>query len=294
MCADFLPSRKRAAAVCVPDGKPLADALRRITHLGIGAHQDDLEIMAYHGIAACFGDEARWFGGIICTDGAGSPRAGGFAGYSDAQMKDQRRREQEEAARIGEYGVMAQLGYPSAAVKGSERSSLEDDLVALLERACPEVVYTHSPADRHETHVAVALASLRALRRLPDDARPRAVYGCEGWGSLDWLDDDDAVVLDVGAHPELAERLVAVFASQIAGGKRYDLAAAGRRRANATFRASHDVDVLEQAWLAMDLTPLLGEGAPDVETFVGARIERFAAGVKDRLQRYRETRPRVR
>ena len=27
----------------VPDGKPVADALPRITHLGIGAHQDDLD-----------------------------------------------------------------------------------------------------------------------------------------------------------------------------------------------------------------------------------------------------------
>ena len=32
----------------VPDGAPLPAALARTTHLGIGAHPDDLEIMACH------------------------------------------------------------------------------------------------------------------------------------------------------------------------------------------------------------------------------------------------------
>ena len=36
----------------VPDGSDLSSALARTTHLAIGAHQDDLEIFAYHGIAA--------------------------------------------------------------------------------------------------------------------------------------------------------------------------------------------------------------------------------------------------
>ena len=111
------------ASTLVADGAPLDEAFRRITHLGIGAHQDDLEIMAYHGIACCFGDDARWFGGITCTDGAGSPRAGSFADFSDGQMKEARRREQEEAARLGQYGVMVQLGYPSATIRGAAMRS---------------------------------------------------------------------------------------------------------------------------------------------------------------------------
>ena len=43
------------ADVFVPDGLPPAAALARTTHLAIAAHQDDIEIMAYHGIAECFG-----------------------------------------------------------------------------------------------------------------------------------------------------------------------------------------------------------------------------------------------
>jgi len=270
----------------VPDGLPLDDALRRTTHVGIGAHQDDLEIMAYHGIAECFADDARWFGGITCTDGAGSPRAGAFTDFSDEQMKEARRREQEEAAQLGKYGVMVQLGYPSAAIKGAEASALEDELVTLLGAMSGQVVYTHNLADKHETHIAVALAVLRAIRRLPAAARPRAVYGCEAWRDLDWLPDEEAVVLDVSAHAELAGQLIGVFTSQIAGGKRYDLAAIGRRQANATFRASHSVDGVEQAWLAMDLTPLTADDAPGPEHYVGSLLDRFSEDVRARLRRH--------
>ncbi len=281
-----MSERKSEASALVPDGEAVETALRRSTHVGIGAHQDDLEIMAFHGIGQCFGDDARWFGGITCTNGAGSPRSGAFADLSDEQMKGVRHAEQEEAARLGEYGVMMQLGYPSATVKGPGRRALEDDLVELLEKMSPQVVYTHNLADKHETHIAVASAALSAIRRLPAAARPRTVYGCETWRDLDWMMDEDVVVLDVTAHAELAERLIGVFESQIAGGKRYDLAAMGRRLSNATFRASHAVDSVEQAWLAMDLTPLIADGAPDVEHYVASLAGRFIDDVRARLQRH--------
>ena len=53
-----------SADIFIPDGLPAADALARITHLGIGAHQDDLEFMAFHGILQCFHSETEWFGGV--------------------------------------------------------------------------------------------------------------------------------------------------------------------------------------------------------------------------------------
>src|SRR5277367_1600411 len=103
-----------AAEIFVPDGKPVAAALKRITHLGIGAHQDDLEFMAFHGIAECFASGKKWFGGVTCTNGSGSTRAGKFKKFSDAQMMAARRREQKAAASAGKYGVMIQLDYPSS------------------------------------------------------------------------------------------------------------------------------------------------------------------------------------
>ena len=79
---------KETASVFVPDRIPVDSALERVTHLGIGAHSDDLEIMAYHGIAECLHRSDRWFGGITCTDGAGAPRSGPYAHLSDAELRE--------------------------------------------------------------------------------------------------------------------------------------------------------------------------------------------------------------
>ncbi|MFP4541109.1 MAG: hypothetical protein ACLFR7_05730, partial [Opitutales bacterium] len=77
---------------------------------------------------------------------------------------------------------------------------------------------------------------------LPPEERPERVLGCEVWRGLDWMPDDEKVPLDVSGNLELAQQLNGVFDSQIVGGKRYDLATIGRRRANATFLESHHAD----------------------------------------------------
>ena len=69
--------------------------------------------------------------------------------------------------------------------------------------------------------------------------------------------DSDKVPFDLTAHESLQAALLGVFDSQIAGGKRYDLASMGRRRANATYFESHGVDVTQGLSYAMDLTPLI-------------------------------------
>ena len=61
-------------------------ALARTTHLCIAAHKDDIEIMAYHGIAQCFGSREQWFTGVVVTNGAGSPRTGIYGAYTDEEM----------------------------------------------------------------------------------------------------------------------------------------------------------------------------------------------------------------
>ncbi len=269
------------ADIFVPDGVPVETALRRVTHLGIGAHQDDLEFMAFHGIVA--GYAHRSFGGVTCTDGAGSPRTGRYAGYTDTEMRAERREEQRQAARLGRYSVMMQLDFPSAAVKQPPAPALTDDLVAILRATRPRVVYTHNLADKHDTHVAVAMATLQALRALPVTEQPDAVYGCEGWRDLDWLPADAKVVLDVTGYDELARQLNGVFQTQIAGGKRYDLAVLARRRANATFLESHSTDTAEQVIFALDLTPLVREPQRDVAGYVTGLIEQFADDVRRRL-----------
>jgi LmbE family N-acetylglucosaminyl deacetylase len=271
------------ADLFIPDGAPLAEAMRRTTHMGIGAHQDDLEIIAFHGIAECFGQGRRAFTGVTCTDGAGSPRAGSYASCTDERMKQYRLEEQRAAAAVGRYSAILQLGYPSAAVKNPADPRLTDDLAAILRAARPEVLYTHCPADRHDTHVSVACAVLRAVRRLPAADRPARVYGCEVWRTLDWLCGEDKVVLDVSGRSHLAAALLGVFDSQIAGGKRYDLATLGRWRANATYGESHNVDTATETLFAMDLGPLVRGEEEDPLEFVARRIRRFEQDVAARL-----------
>lgn len=273
------------AEVYVPDGTTAADALARTTHLAIAAHQDDIEIMAYHGVVECFGADERWFTGVVVTNGAGSPRAGYYGGFSEAQMLRVRRQEQKKAAVVGEYAAVALLDYPSPEVRDPENPSPTSDLVALLTAARPAVVYTHNLADKHDAHVAVALRTIAAIRALPPEARPRRLLGCEVWRDLDWLPDADKVTLDVQAHENLAAALLGVYDSQIDGGKRYDRAAQGRRRAHATYHAAGNVDDSEQLSLAMDLTPLINDSTQSPREFLRARIERFAADAEARLDR---------
>lgn len=268
------------AAVFVPDGTPVEAALARTTHLGVGAHQDDLEILAIDGILACFGAQDRWFTGVVVTDGAGSPRTGAV---TSEPLTSIRRKEQRKAAHVGEYSALVELAYPSARAKDASDGAVTADLTRILRATAPEVVYTHDLADRHDTHVAVALRVIEAARALPAHERPRRVIGCEVWRDLDWLPDADRVVMALPDREHLESALLGVFDSQIAGGKRYDRATLGRRRARATFAEHHAVDHATAIVLGMDLTPLLDGG--DVEAFVDARIQRFAAEVRGRLRR---------
>jgi LmbE family N-acetylglucosaminyl deacetylase len=271
------------ADVFIPDGQPLDAALARITHLGIGAHQDDLEFMAFHGIRACHGSATEWFGGVTCTNGSGSARTGSYAPFTDEQMMTVRREEQRQAAIVGRYAAMIQLDYPSKIAKDPADSRLKDDLKAILAAARPRVVYTHNPADKHDTHLAVVVPVLQAIRELPAEQRPEAVHGCEVWRDLDWLPDDAKVVHDVSGHDNLAAALNGIFDSQIAGGKRYDLAVQGRRRANATFHESHGVDASDALAFAMDLTPLIQDDTRDILDYVISFIDRFRADVVAKL-----------
>lgn len=274
------------AEIFVPDGKSFDVALERITHLGIGAHQDDLEFMAFHGILECFASDKKSFGGVICTNGSGSARIGPYANFTDAEMMDIRRREQRTAAVVGRYGAMVQLDYPSSAVKNAADPRVKEDLEKILTVTRPEVVYTHNLADKHDTHIGVVIAALQAMRDLPSEQRPMRVLGCEMWRNLDWLPDADKVVMNVSGRDNLAAALNGVFDSQISGGKRYDLAIAGRRSSNASFFESHATDKATQLIFAMDLTPLVCDPAIDIPDYACRFTDKFQADVREKLNKY--------
>jgi LmbE family N-acetylglucosaminyl deacetylase len=271
---------KNTAQIFVSDQISEQQALQRTTHIAIAAHQDDIEIMAIDGILACFQQPDRWFTGVVVTNGAGSPRDNLYKDYTDLEMQRMRAKEQFKAAFLGEYSAQVLLDYTSAEVKDSWNEAPVEDLVRLFQATQPEYVYTHNLADKHPTHVAVAMRTIQALRKLPENLKPERVYGCEVWRSLEWMLDEDKVVFDVSNHENLQTSLVGVFDSQVAGGKRYDLATMGRRRANATYFASHDVDVSTGMAFAMDLTPLVLDKDMDVMRYIQSFIDRFTGDVR--------------
>lgn len=272
--------------VFIPDNTDPWTALHRVTHLGIVSHQDDLEIAAYHGITECFHTADKWFGGVVVTDGAGSPRKGPYENYTDEEMQKVRLTEQRKAAYVGEYSVMIQLGYPSEEVKRENRPGVVADLKFILEHAQPQILYVHNPCDRHDTHVATFLRCIEAIRALPPEMRPKKVYGCEVWRKLDWMLTDDKVMLWVDKYPHLLRPLLGVFDSQISGGKRYDLAEEGLRHANATYFDSHTTDKTSLLTYAMDLTPLAEDEKIDVEEYTLNYVRRLEKDVADRMKRF--------
>jgi len=239
--------------------------------------------MAFHGILQCFATQDQWFSGVTCTNGAGSSRTGPYANCSDTDLMAIRSKEQNAAAVIGNYGAMVQLDYSSKSVKSSTETDLKKDLTAILKATLPEVVYTHNPADKHDTHIGVTIAAIQAMRELPEAQRPKKVIGCEVWRDLDWLSDDKKVIMDVSGRDNLAAALNGVFDSQIAGGKRYDLAIQGRRAANATFFDSHSTDSASQVIFGIDLTPLITDPTSDIVAFTCDLIDQFKADTHQKL-----------
>lgn len=278
--------KKAGAEIFIPDNKPFEEAVKRTTHMAVSAHQDDIEIMAYDGINKCFGLNDKWFMGVVVTNGAGSPRNGLYADYTDEQMQQIRKIEQKKAAYVGEYSALALLNYSSSEVKDPKNTDVVEELKELILAARPSVIYTHNFADKHDTHVSTAARLLKALRELPEDALPEKVYGCEVWRNLDWMNDEEKVAFDVSGHPNIAAAVLGVFDSQICGGKRYDLATAGRRIANATYYASHGTDESEALTYAMDLTPLIKDKTLDIAKYVTGYIDRFRADVTSKLERF--------
>ena len=273
------------AEIYIPDYEPVEKAFSRTTHLCFSAHQDDIEIMAAQPILECFQQKDKWFAGVVVTDGRGSPRDGIYKNYNDEEMRIVRFKEQRKAAFVGEYAAQVLLDYPSRVVKDASRQEPVEDMVNLLRASHPEIVYTHNLADKHDTHVGVALRVIEAIRRLDQTERPARLVGCEVWRALDWMADPDKVLLDVSSHENLQSALLGVFDSQIVGGKRYDLATLGRRRANATYLESHGVDETTGLSFAMDMTPLIIDADKKPLEFIQEFIQRFGQDVTERIGR---------
>ncbi len=273
------------AELFIPDELEPEKAFRRTTHLAVSAHQDDVEIMAAEPILSCFQQSDLWFSAVVMGDGRTSPRDDLYKDYSDEEMRIVRIKEQKKAAIVGEYSALVQLDYPTKVIKDVNDKHTVNDLLLILNEMHPQFVYTHNLADKHDTHVSTALRVIEALRLLPVTRRPKKLFGCEVWRSLDWMLDSDKVALDLSAHENLQNALLGVYDSQVCGGKRYDLATMGRRKANATYFETHDVDATRGLSFGMDLTPLIEDDKKPINDFIQEHIVRFAHAVADSLTR---------
>ena len=254
--------------------KPKNRNTNPVESMAIGAHQDDLEIIATPAIARCEAGGPSMVG-VVVTDGGGSARSGPYKDFSDEAMKARRIEEQKEAAEMGRYHAMVFLNQPSHAVKDTSNQSITDLLAKVIMEYQPKILYTHQPFDKHKTHVKLLKHVIEALKKIPDAMRPQSVYGVEVWRDLDWLPDHLKVTFDVTNAQTLTARLLQCFDSQIAGGKRYDLAVEGRRRAHATFYESHAVDVATQMLYALDLTVFTSKEPPSLNDYMQSILDAF-------------------
>jgi LmbE family N-acetylglucosaminyl deacetylase len=270
-------------AIYVPDHEDPLVALSKTTHLAVGAHQDDIEIMAIDGILACYQNADQHFTACTVTDGRGTPRAGAFENVSDAEMAEIRANEQNKAAEIGKYAAQVQLGFQSHQVRQPDFKGLADSLDQLFSLTRPKIVYTHNLFDKHSSHVAVALRVIEAIRRMSPETRPEKLYGCEVWRALDFLPDEKKVLFDVSAEPDLQSALLTVYESQIAGGKNYEHAVIGRRIANATFQDPYQPDQASRISIAMDLSPLIHNDDLSVPEFTRALFKALETQISQTL-----------
>lgn len=245
-----------------------------IKYMAIAAHQDDIEILGYHGILNAYLNEDISFVGVVTSDGAGSARTGEYEFFTDEQMKEVRIKEQKEASEIGQYEAIYFLNYSSKHIKNKNEQDIVKEYIELIKKYRPHIIYTHNIFDRHPTHLGVVTKVIKALQYIDEQYKPQILYGVEVWRDLDWLNDEDKVLLDVGGNEKLELDLLNVYKSQIQGGKRYDLATLGRRRANATYSSSHDVDNFQSVNFAINLTTLMQKEA-SIRDFVINKIDKF-------------------
>ena len=119
---------------------------------------------------------------------------------------------QRSAAEIGRYNLQLQLAHPSAAVKIPREPGVLADLGLIFGAARAEVVYLHNPADKHDTHIALFLRCIEALRTLPADAGQSPGRGLRGLAGPGLGGPDaDKIGLDAGLHPELRAAAPASF-----------------------------------------------------------------------------------
>ena len=149
--------------------------------------------MAYHGISTCYQEDLAWFGGIVCTDGAGSSRSGPYADYSDAALVACHQKEQMRAADIGQYSFVECLNHGSATLK-DPNAARPASLSSKTGSSKPSPKFAIPTTPPTSTPPMSRFVKPRSKPTpLPPHARPRKLYVREVWRDLDWLNDNEKI-----------------------------------------------------------------------------------------------------
>ncbi len=225
-----------------------------VDFLAIGAHQDDIEIMSFPPILEAYHSDKR-FAAVTCTDGAGSPSSGPYATFTREEMIECRKQEEKNAAKLGDYTFLIQLGYTSNEARSKEYNEfIVKDLEQIILKYRPKRIYTHNPFDKHKTHLSIFSATMKALHNILGHYAPMKVYGGECWRDLDWIPDGMKENVSIGNDITLLEILLGTYQSQVASGKRYDKAAVARLQANSTYADPYSLDKSNYVSCFLDLT----------------------------------------
>ena len=161
------------AEIYVPDGVINEKALRRTTHMAIGAHQDDIEIMAYDGILKCLWPKRPL---VFCRDcNKWRKEAAVMANISIQAIPKCRQFEPKNKKKrqiMVNMVALFFLNYSSSDIKNPKNRNFIEDIKQLIIMAKPEVIYTHNLADKHDTHVSTAVKVIQALRELDKSLLP--------------------------------------------------------------------------------------------------------------------------
>ncbi|MDR2338238.1 MAG: PIG-L family deacetylase [Deltaproteobacteria bacterium] len=279
-------SKNSRASFFLPTEKNADLAFRRTTHLGVVAHQDDLEIATFAAILECYKNPCKWYSGVVCTDSPGEGYFDDYATCSKEELIKIRRAEQCDVASLGEYSSVIQLGYTSQEIQDITNLDVVQDLIQILELTEPECVYTHSPYDRHYTHLSTFWSLLKAIQSLPQEKRPKKLFGGEVWRDLDWINEEYKEVIRLNDPEQLGKRLIEAYKSQNVGLKKnYNLGIIGRRQANATFLSAYDTELVSGVEYLVDLSLLITDDTVSVFDLVQEQINNFAEDIVARLEK---------
>lgn len=228
--------------------------------LAIGAHHDDIEVMAMDGILKAYGSKKYSFYACVLSDGVNCVKSGKYAELTDKEMIETRNQEQTRASQIGEYADLKMLKYSQEDIENDEKGKIVKEIRQMILDIKPDIVYTHNIFDKSPMHKMTCKRVIEAILGLEEEDRPRLVYGCEIFRSLDWLPDKYKVVFDLSENKELQSRLIGVYDTRAEQARNYNKAIVGRKIAHAIFGTQNtDIEEEKLIWYGINLTPVIAK-----------------------------------